>query len=147
MPKKRVVISQDYDGCYSIVASGGVDAELKGTNQKFYLDPKYQSLVTRLRQLPDTYKHYLTDITAKAHAVSVYVGSDRQSFRLDQHNASKNRNGSVFPALRELCYTRTTITCPWTFEPFLLADTEHTRGEALRRMDSISEDQLEFLHG
>ena len=59
----------------------------------------------------------------------MYVGSNRQSYRLDKWNEHNNKNGSVFPALEALCQTRTTVGRPWTFEPFLLADTGFARGE------------------
>lgn len=135
MPRiKRVIISQDYDGCYCIVAPGGVDAELQGANKLFFSQPKNKPLADLLLKIPTLYEAYLSQITANAHAVSVYDGSDRQSHRLDKLNVEHNRNGSVFPALQGLCEKNTTSERPWTFEPLLMADAGYPRGEALRRM-------------
>lgn len=141
--KTRVILSLDYDGCTSIIAEGGVKAELEGQNKEEYEKPKYDTFKARLLQTPQQYKQYLDQITAGADAVSVYVGSDRQSYTLDKWNADRNKNGSVFPALEALCQTRTTVGCPWTFEPYLLADTGFERGEALRRIKSETPPHLE----
>lgn len=145
MPRTRVVISQDYDGCYSIVTPIGLNAELtQSHNIEFYSNPIYAHIVQSLSEMSDVYGAYLTEITQKADAVSVYVGSDRQSFILDKLNRDKHSNGSVFSALQELCEARSTVERPWTFEPFLLSDGEK-RGSALEKMSSIpGESDLEF---
>jgi hypothetical protein len=101
-----------------------------------YEHPAYAKVKARLLQTPQQCNQYLDQITAGANAVSVYVGSNRQSYYLDKFNVDINKNGSVFPALEVLCQTRTTVGCPWTFEPYLLADTGFERGEALRRIKS-----------
>ncbi len=130
----RVIISQDYDGCYSIVAPGGVEHERTGKNLVHYSNPSNRDLTRRMEDTPRQYMEYLASISAGADAVSVYVGSDRQSYGLDQLNARKNKNGSVFSALQILCNEQNTATCPWTFEPFLLADGSDPRGTALRKI-------------
>jgi len=140
----RVILSLDYDGCTSIIAEGGLTAELEAPGKKEkYEHPAYVEVKARLLETPQQCNQYLDQITAGADAVSVYVGSNRQSYSLDKRNENKNKNGSVFPALEALCQTRTTVGCPWTFESYLLADTGSERGEALRRIKSGTLPHLE----
>lgn len=133
---KRVAISQDYDGCYAIAARSGVVNELSGKKKIFYDDPRNKALVSSIKSMPKLFRAYLTSITAEADAVSVYVGSIRQSYHSDKLNADKHKNGSVFPALKGLCRSRNSTACQWKFEPFLLADGEEPRGTALQRIQS-----------
>lgn len=141
MAKKRVIISQDYDGCYAIAAPEGVKAELEGRNKRFYQQDKI--LTAQIKLMPMRYNQFLTEITEDADAVSVYVGSDRQSYALNQLNMKHNQNGSVFSALQDLCRVRTTEDCTWTFEPLLLADGQHERGAAMSRINSKQGPHLE----
>lgn len=144
MTKKRTVISQDYDGCYSITTPVGLKAELDGSNRAAYSNPSNSNCVDSLNNMRTYYHDYLTEITLSADAVSVYVGSDRQSVELDRLNAEIHKNGSVFFALMELCHTRSTDKQPWTFEPFLLSDGKE-RGAALMAMRPIhGESELDF---
>jgi hypothetical protein len=139
---KRVVISQDYDGCYSIVAPNGVENERNGHNKQIY--KQYPDLNSKLEKLPILYNDYLTDLTKEAESVSVYVGSDRQSKALDELNIRRNKNGSAFSALNSLCEERNQKDGKtWTFEPFLLADGNNPRGSAFERMKNSSGHQLE----
>ena len=138
---KRVVISQDYDGCYSIVAPNGVENERNGHNKQIY--KQYPDLNSKLEKLPGLYNGYLTDLTKEAELVSVYVGSDRQSKELDELNIRRNNNGSAFSALKSLCEKRNQKDGKtWTFEPFLLADGNNPRGSAFERMKNSSGPQL-----
>ena len=47
---KRIIIAQDYEGCYYIVAGGGVEAELEGKNKRAYEHPKNAAFKDRLLQ-------------------------------------------------------------------------------------------------
>ena len=134
--KKRVILIQDYDGCYSIAGPMGLHFELNGVNAVIYNDPQYALFKELVKKIPDIYRDYLSTITEDADAVSVYVGSDRQSKRLDDLNEARNKNGSVFMALKALCIERHSAACSWTFEPYLLADGDQPRGTALAKIES-----------
>lgn len=142
MPKKICVISQDYDGCYSILTQEGLLAEKK--LNKFYWDnlgPKATD--EYFASVHKRYHDYLDAISKDASSVHVYVGSARQSARLDSiGNHINGQNGSVFLALEGLCRDKNTKEQPWIFEPLLLADpiipgdpcNRRQRGEAYKRI-------------
>ena len=144
MPKKITVISQDYDGCYSIMTPIGSDIELNGQNKAVWEKLRAQGFedLDKISLTKKIYGELLDNITKDADEVRVYVGSDRQSHALDQANINVNKNGSVFPALIDLCSTRGSLKQPWQFEPLLLADPRdltkgpygRRRGEAYQRI-------------
>lgn len=153
MPKKITFISQDYDGCYCIMTDAGFVAERDGLNAKTYWHPfiaKGGDYAAQIQPIRDRYNAFLNDITIDAARVHVYVGSDRQSKHLDDLNDHNHHNGSVFPALENLCREKTTLAKPWQFEPLLMADPVITgaepysrrRGEAYQRITSKDADQL-----
>lgn len=123
MPKKVVVISQDYDGCYSIMTENGLQAEL--TLNKKYWDKKLspgKRIPAKLAAIRQSYDDYLDTITNDANEVHMYVGSDRQSYHMDNLNIDKHKNGSVFEALWICCGNKATAKKPWIFEPLLMSD-------------------------
>ena len=132
---KRVILSLDYDGCSWVLTPEGLYSEAARTNNKFFFDETDKgSAYERRVQLGiavDKYNRYLTEITTGAANVSVYVGSDRQSKNTDDHNSLNNKNGSVFPAMREICRNRTDFnpSCEWKFEPYLIADGYNPKDE------------------
>jgi hypothetical protein len=154
MSKKVTIISQDYDNCFAIMTNVGLHGEFNGVNKKSWESYRKQGkdleIIASMRQ---KYNEFLTEITKDSAEVHVYVGSDRQSFALDRLNASINKNGSVFPALVDLCNERSAAAQPWVFEPLLLADPkvdgskpyQRQRGEAYRRMLAPGTFQLEVL--
>ncbi len=146
---KKVVISQDYDGCFDIMTKEGAEAELV-RNKWYWFDLCKESGIAtdaRLELTRQKYNDYLSSITQDADSVHVYVGSDRQSYALDRHNAKVHSNGSVFSALQKLCKTRSSANQAWVFEPLLLADPDDKsvrpygkrRGEAHRAIGSVNE--------
>ncbi len=147
---KKCILSLDYDACYSILTPEGYDAEVERTNYEFWHDGSHDP-DTILNAIRSKFNDYLTLITESSDAISVYVGSDRQSHTLDELNQKKNNhNGSVFTALETLCKARTTEAKPWIFEKLLLADPlmrdggayERERGLAYRQMKN--RDALQF---
>lgn len=157
MPKKVTVISQDYDGCYSIMTPDGFNSEFYVKNKGYWEKSRIKKgvdFVVVANQIRDQYNAFLTDITENAAEVRVYVGSDRQSYLADDHNARINQNGSVFPALETLCRLRNRPDQPWLFEPLLLADPAiegsapflRDRGAAYERIrESLGRPHLIFL--
>lgn len=153
MTKKIVIISQDYDGCYSIMTDAGYNGEVNGRNKKTW--QWYKSNGTEaieiINPIREKYNNYLSSLTIDANEVHVYVGSDRQSYTLDNNNNHNNKNGSVFPALEALCHARTSEKQPWQFEPLLLADPKdkennpygRSRGTAYQQMKKPNAKQYE----
>ena len=130
MSKKVVIISQDYDGCFSIMTDVGITREMRLNHVFWEKTPPYgQAIHPMLAAARQKFDDYLSAMTERADEVRVYVGSDRQSFEMDQHNAQHNQNGSVFPALRQLCEDRNTAEKPWIFESLLMSDPlDYTQG-------------------
>ena len=122
---RKVIISHDYDGCFDIMTPEGLELAINGPNKASW--DKYTietgatilDLITAAR---DQHERFLRDLTKDADEVLVYVGSDRQSYELDQLNQKAHHNGSVFPALEELCRTYTTAIQKWSYATLLMAD-------------------------
>lgn len=149
MVKKVVIISQDYDGCFSIMTELGAYAEMTKKNAVFWKRyPSSEAVHPWIASIRGAYDYYLDKITCDADEVRVYVGSDRQSFELDYCNHIVNGNGSVFPALKKFCQDKSTAEKPWIFEPLLLSDPldeeqgpyGRVRGESLLRMINTPSD-------
>ena len=149
---RTIIISQDYDGCYCIMTDAGFAAERDQINASYWRPfiAGGGDYAAQIKPIRDRYNAFLNDITVDAESVHVYVGSDRQSKDLDDLNADNNHNGSVFPALENLCRERTTLAKPWKFEPLLLADPlitgtepyKRKRGEAYQHITKREEPQL-----
>lgn len=155
MPEQKIVIiSHDYDGCFSIMTNEGLKVELSRTKEEYWQKwiewvRRHEGEVNvekRFKLIRKQHHAFLDKITKDATEVRVYVGSDRQSYEIDQHNLKKNNNGSVFSALEGLCARRSTSEQPWVFEPLLLADPKiggyapflRRRGEAYKQIKEHS---------
>lgn len=99
-----VIYSLDYDGCSNIL--------FEETLLKYdTLDSnEYLRVKDKLNDFFETNKEISEN-------VEVYVGSKRQSCRLDQINAQAHKTGSCFVNLQMLCEQK-----EWVFRPLLLAD-------------------------
>lgn len=140
MAKKITIISQDYDGCFAIMTAEGLEGELNGVNKGSW-DASQQEGNDNIKMIMASRKRYadfLTKITKDSAEVKVYVGSDRQSFSLDQLNKNIHQNGSVFTALERLCDERNTLTQPWVLEPLLLSDPYILGGKQYKRNRGFS---------
>jgi len=149
---KRTVLILDYDGCASVAVDSILKKELEKpfykaqpTDTPDEIKRKEKSCVA-LRTAVAEFKAYIKEVTKNSSAVSVYVGSDRQSKAMDAHNARANDNGSVFPAMKELCASISTKERPATFEPYLLPDRKDHRGETLRNIEKDGKTFLPITH-
>lgn len=156
MPEqKKVIISHDYDGCFSIMTEEGLKGELNGANKACWeqFEKQEVNVAEMFRSIIAQHNDFLDEITKNASEVRVYVGSDRQSYNVDQHNLKIHNNGSVFPALENLCQRRSTSEQPWIFEHLLLADPEikeggpflRMRGEAYKSIKEKAKEHLEVV--
>ncbi len=145
MPK-RVIISQDYDGCFDACTEAGVEAQIRRVNPRYFRNNRVKQ--RQIKGLRLGYLGFLQQLVKGADSVSVYVGSDRQSYFVDRDNMINNKdNGSVFTALDELCRNppKSSLQQKWTFEPLLMADPIGQRGKALERIfaDLPEDEQLD----
>jgi hypothetical protein len=151
--KKVVILSHDYDGCFSIMTKQGQYAELNGRNREAWYtwEKNGKNIEQEFEMARKAHFEFLKNITKNAGEVRVYVGSDRQSYALDQLNQdNNNNNGSVFSALDNLCKTMNTPKQGWIFETLLLADRKlggnpfhRMRGEAYQRIITQAGEQLD----
>ena len=131
IPEEIVVLSHDYDGCFDIHHDGWVQTAIK--NYEKYIRRKltrsetdairmdYSLLVANYRM---QHRAFLKEATEGATKVKIYVGSDRQSYRLDKLNDNHNSNGSVFKEIPAFCASQNIAekNDHWSFEPLLMAD-------------------------
>jgi hypothetical protein len=154
---KITAISQDYDGCFSLIPEGNIEIfveQYKATLSRHYLthrrrfaqkdDPdleikqqieKVCSDMTEIfRQSRSQFLAYINEsVTADAELVRMYVGSDRQSYQADKTNDEANHNGSVYQALKQFCEQQNKITPKdWQLEPLLAADRYDARSGSNR---------------
>lgn len=149
---KITAISQDYDGCFSLIPEGNIEIfveQYKTVLSRHYetkrswfaqkgdpdllikqqIEKVCSDMTETFRQSRSQFLAYINEsVTADAELVRMYVGSDRQSYQADKENDEANHNGSVYRALIEFCEQQNKITPKdWQLEPLLAADRYDAR--------------------
>lgn len=109
----RLVLSLDYDGNACILFKDALE-DCNKYKGHFRMRPCFEPTLLEIRAVLD---HFLDDTVSGADSVDLYVGSNRQSHKLDAFNMKANQNGSCFTNYEKLAQKK-----GWIFRRLLLGD-------------------------